>query len=98
MYTQMTSCATVPTVNARTLIPTVVALATVKPIPPVQSVSQDTMLTKTHQLPVKNVLLESFPRTYDCVLVYYMWSEYIMLLSINKSVIARSVRAYNYID
>ena len=64
MYTQTRSCATVPTVNARTLIPTVAALATVSPTPPVQSVSQDTMLTKTHRLPVKNVLLESFPSTY----------------------------------
>lgn len=63
-HTQTVSCATVPSVNVRTLIPTVTALATVSPTPRVHYASQDTMLTKMHQLPVKNVLLESFPSMY----------------------------------
>ena len=64
MHTQTTSCATVPTVNARTLIPTVAALATVSPTPPVWTANQDTMPTKMHRLPVMNVLLERFPSMY----------------------------------
>ena len=64
MHTQTAHCATAPTVNARTPIPTVVALATVSQTLPVWTASQDTMLTKMHQLPVKNVHLESFPSMY----------------------------------